>query len=174
MPGGGHHVADGDASIEGKRHERDAEHVGAHPESGSGEVGDEIESAVDLAGGDGAAAVLMDAAGLPAARSGGDGVGGACGDGHVVGHVRFAVGEAEGLVLVDAGAVLDPGVEALVIVCLVYDINMVLGLDLKSMVLLALSTFTVMLSLNQGKTNILYGIVLLVNLAAYVFTVIVP
>lgn len=51
---------------------------------------------------------------------------------------------------------------------------MVLGLDLKSMVLLALSTFIVMLSLNQGKTNILYGIVLLVNLAAYVFTVIVP
>lgn len=65
-------------------------------------------------------------------------------------------------------------IPAVSIVCLMYDINMVLGLDLKSMVLLALSTFIVMLSLNQGKTNILYGIVLLVNLAAYVFTVIVP
>lgn len=65
-------------------------------------------------------------------------------------------------------------IPAVVIVCLLYDINMVLGLDLKSMVLLALSTFTVMLSLNHGRTNMLYGIVLLVNLAAYVFTVIVP
>ena len=42
------------------------------------------------------------------------------------------------------------------------------------MLLLGLSTFTVMLSLHYGKTNMLYGIVLLVNLAAYVFTVIVP
>ena len=65
-------------------------------------------------------------------------------------------------------------IPAVVIVCQMYDINLVLGLDLKSMVLLALSTFTVMLSLNHGRTNILYGIVLLVNLAAYVFTVIVP
>ncbi len=31
-----------------------------------------------------------------------------------------------------------------------------------------------MLSLSRGKTNILYGTVLLVNLAAYIFTVIVP
>lgn len=65
-------------------------------------------------------------------------------------------------------------IPSVVIVCLLYDINMVLGLDLKSMVLLALSTFTVMLSLNHGRTNMLYGVVLLVNLAAYVFTVIVP
>ena len=65
-------------------------------------------------------------------------------------------------------------IPAVVIVCLLYDINMILGLDWKSMVLLALSTFTVMISLNHGRTNMLYGIVLLVNLAAYVFTVIVP
>lgn len=65
-------------------------------------------------------------------------------------------------------------IPAVVIVCLLYDINMVLGLDWKSMVLLALSTFVVMLSLNHGRSNMLYGIVLLVNLAAYVFTVIVP
>ncbi len=65
-------------------------------------------------------------------------------------------------------------IPAVVIVCLLFDINMVLGLDLKSMVLLALSVFTVMLSLNHGRTNMLYGVVLLVSMAAYVFTVIVP
>ncbi|MDH2924566.1 Ca2+:H+ antiporter [Nicoletella semolina] len=65
-------------------------------------------------------------------------------------------------------------IPAVVIVCLIYDINLVLGLDWKSMVLLCLSAFVAMLSLNQGKTNMLYGIVLLVNLSAYVFTVIVP
>ena len=31
-----------------------------------------------------------------------------------------------------------------------------------------------MLSLNQGRTNILYGVVLLVNMAAYIFNIIVP
>lgn len=65
-------------------------------------------------------------------------------------------------------------IPSVVIVCLMYDINMILGLDWKSMVLLALSVFTVMLSLNHGRTNMLYGVVLLVNLAAYVFTVVVP
>lgn len=65
-------------------------------------------------------------------------------------------------------------IPAVVIVCLIYDINMVLGLDWKSMVLLSLSSFVAMLSLNHGKTNMLYGIVLLVILATYVFTVIVP
>lgn len=65
-------------------------------------------------------------------------------------------------------------IPAVVIVCLIYNINMVLGLDWKSMVLLSLSSFVAMLSLNHGKTNMLYGIVLLVILATYVFTVIVP
>ena len=62
----------------------------------------------------------------------------------------------------------------MVAVCLIYDINLVLGLDIKSMVLLGLSVFIVMLSLNQGRTNILYGVVLLVNMAAYIFNIIVP
>ncbi|STZ76247.1 Calcium/proton antiporter [Bergeriella denitrificans] len=65
-------------------------------------------------------------------------------------------------------------IPAVAIVCLIYDIDVVLGLDTKSMILLGLSTFTVMLSLNQGRSNMLYGIVLLVNLAAYIFTIIVP
>ncbi|MFY1026949.1 calcium:proton antiporter [Actinobacillus seminis] len=65
-------------------------------------------------------------------------------------------------------------IPAVVVVCLIYDINMVLGLDWKSMVLLCLSAFVAMLSLNHGRTNMLYGIVLLVNLVAYIFTVIIP
>lgn len=65
-------------------------------------------------------------------------------------------------------------IPSVVIVCLIYDINMVLGLDWKSMVLLTLSSFVAMLSLNHGKTNMLYGVVLLVNLATYVFMVAVP
>lgn len=65
-------------------------------------------------------------------------------------------------------------IPAVVLVCLLYDIPLMLGLDAKSMVLLGLSTFTVMLSLQQGRTNILYGIVLLVCLAAYIFMVIIP
>lgn len=65
-------------------------------------------------------------------------------------------------------------IPSVVVVCLVYDIPLVLGLDKKSVIMLALSVFTVMLSLSRGKTNILYGVVLLVNLMAYIFYVIVP
>lgn len=65
-------------------------------------------------------------------------------------------------------------IPAVSVACLVYDIPFVLGLDIKSIILLALSVFIVMLSLSRGKTNILYGTVLLVNLAAYIFTVIFP
>jgi Ca2+:H+ antiporter len=65
-------------------------------------------------------------------------------------------------------------VPAVSMVCIYYKIPFVLGLDMKSIILLALSVFIVMLSLSRGKTNHLYGTVLLVNLAAYIFTVIVP
>lgn len=65
-------------------------------------------------------------------------------------------------------------IPAVAVVCLMYDIPLVLGLDGKSMVLLGLSIFIVMLSLNQGRTNMHYGVVLLVNLAAYIFAVINP
>lgn len=49
-----------------------------------------------------------------------------------------------------------------------------LGIDTKSIVLLILSIFTVMLSLVTGKTNVLYGIVLLVIFITYLFITIVP
>ncbi|MDO6389437.1 ionic transporter y4hA [Pontibacter sp. BT731] len=59
-------------------------------------------------------------------------------------------------------------------VCIYYDIPIILGLDIKSIILLGLSVFTVMLSLSGGKTNIVYGVVLLVNLFAFVFLMIYP
>ena len=65
-------------------------------------------------------------------------------------------------------------IPSVVVVSSFFDLNLVLGLDTKSMILLGLSVFTVMLSLSKGKTNILYGVVLLVNLVAYIFTVIFP
>ena len=87
-------------------------------------------------------------------------------------HNRFQT--SLNLALGSALASIGLTIPAVTIVCLIYDIPLVLGLDGKSMVLLGLSTFIVMLSLNQGRTNILYGIVLLVNLSAYVFTIIAP
>lgn len=65
-------------------------------------------------------------------------------------------------------------IPSVAIVCLISDMNVILGLDAKSMLLLGLSFFITMLCLNHGKTNMLYGVVLLVNLATYIFMVIVP
>lgn len=78
------------------------------------------------------------------------------------------------LALGSALASIGLSIPAVSIVCIMYDIPLVLGLDKKDIILLTLSVFIVMLSLSRGKTNILYGTVLLVNLAAYIFTVIVP
>jgi Ca2+:H+ antiporter len=49
-----------------------------------------------------------------------------------------------------------------------------LGIDVKAMVLLVLTQFTIMLSLATGRTNILQGIVLLMIFLVYIFTIIVP
>lgn len=77
------------------------------------------------------------------------------------------------LLLGSALASIGLTIPAVVMVCLMCDIPLVLGLDSKSMVLLGLSVFTVMLAL-KGRTNMLYGVVLLVNLMAYIFTIVVP
>jgi Ca2+:H+ antiporter len=60
------------------------------------------------------------------------------------------------------------------VVSLVYDMDVVLGLDFKSIILLGLSVFITMLSLATGRTNVVYGIVLLVNLIAFIFLIIYP
>lgn len=65
-------------------------------------------------------------------------------------------------------------IPAVAVVCILFNLPLMLGLDAKSIILLSLAVFTVMLSLSRGKTNILYGTVLLVILAAYIFTTIVP
>lgn len=65
-------------------------------------------------------------------------------------------------------------IPAVAVVCLLLDMPVILGLDIKSIVLLGLSVVTVMLSLNSGKSNIVYGVVLLVNLFAFIFLMIYP
>jgi Ca2+:H+ antiporter len=65
-------------------------------------------------------------------------------------------------------------IPSIAIVSSIYDLNIILGLDKKAMVFLGLSIFTVMLSLSKGKTNILYGIVLIVNFVAFIITTIFP
>jgi Ca2+:H+ antiporter len=60
------------------------------------------------------------------------------------------------------------------IISIIYDFDIVLGLDIKSIILLSLSTFIVMLSLSSGRTNMVYGVVLLVNLCAFMFLMIFP
>lgn len=59
-------------------------------------------------------------------------------------------------------------------VCYFYDIKLVLGLDSLSIILLMLSVITVMLSLNSGRSNIVYGTVLLVNLTAFIYLIVYP
>lgn len=56
----------------------------------------------------------------------------------------------------------------------IYGMNLILGLDIKSIILLGLSVFIVMLSLASGRTNIVYGVVLLINLLAFIFLIIYP
>lgn len=55
-----------------------------------------------------------------------------------------------------------------------YNMKIILGLDTKSIILLGLSVFTLMLSLTTGRTNIVYGVVLLMNLLAFIFLIIYP
>lgn len=60
------------------------------------------------------------------------------------------------------------------VVCYIYDMKIILGLDILSIILLALSVFTVMLSLISGRSNVVYGAVLLVNLFAFIYLIIHP
>lgn len=75
------------------------------------------------------------------------------------------------LALGSALASIGLSIPTVALICTILDLPLVLGLDKKSMVLLALSVFTVMLSLNKGRTNGLYAVVLLVNLVMYIFTI---
>ncbi|MCF0071092.1 ionic transporter y4hA [Dyadobacter sp. CY261] len=78
------------------------------------------------------------------------------------------------LALGSALASIGLSIPTVVVVCTIMDLPLILGLSMKSMVLLVLSIFTVMLSLNKGQTNSLYAVVLLVNLMMYIFTIVFP
>lgn len=65
-------------------------------------------------------------------------------------------------------------IPAVAIVSIMTGLTITLGIDTKSIVLLFLSLFTIMVSLATGKTNMLQGIVLLVIFAVYLFTTVVP
>lgn len=84
--------------------------------------------------------------------------------------IQSSVNLALGSALASIGLTI-PAISA---VCIMFDIPFTLGINHKSIILLALSVFTVVISLSRGKTNVLYGAVLLVNLAAYIFTVVFP
>ncbi|MNK09132.1 Sodium/proton antiporter ChaA [compost metagenome] len=78
------------------------------------------------------------------------------------------------LALGSALATIGLTIPAVSIVSLVSGLTISLGIDTKSMVLLLLAQFTIMVSLGSGRTNILQGVVLLTIFAAYLFTIIAP
>jgi len=65
-------------------------------------------------------------------------------------------------------------IPAVTIVSIFAGFSLTLGIDMKSIVLLILSLFTVTISLATGRTNILHGVVLLVIFAVYLFTTVIP
>ena len=65
-------------------------------------------------------------------------------------------------------------IPAVAIVSLSSGMSVTLGIDTKSMVLLILSLFIVMLSFGTGRTTILQGIVLLVIFSVYLFMTVIP
>lgn len=65
-------------------------------------------------------------------------------------------------------------IPAVSVVSHIYDMQIILGLDYLSIILLMLSVLTVMLSLNSGRSNVVYGTVLLVNLMAFIYLIVYP
>lgn len=65
-------------------------------------------------------------------------------------------------------------IPAVAIVSIFTGLTITLGIDTKSIVLLLLALFTIMISFGKGRTNILQGVVLLVIFAVYLFTTVVP
>jgi Ca2+:H+ antiporter len=65
-------------------------------------------------------------------------------------------------------------IPAISILSILIGIKLVLGIDMKSIVLLMLSLFTTTLVLRTGRTMILHGVVLLVLFIVYLFLTVVP
>jgi Ca2+:H+ antiporter len=78
------------------------------------------------------------------------------------------------LALGSALATIGLTIPSVAIVSLVLGLPLALGIDAKSMTLLALLLFMATLSLGTGRTTVLQGVVHLVIFAAYLFTTVVP
>jgi Ca2+:H+ antiporter len=78
------------------------------------------------------------------------------------------------LALGSAIATIGLTIPTVAIVSLITGWTLILGLDIKDMVLLTLTLFVATLSLGTGRTTILQGVVHLVIFAVYLFTVVVP
>lgn len=65
-------------------------------------------------------------------------------------------------------------IPAVSVVSIVTGLPLSLGIDIKSTVLFLLSLIVISLALNNGKTTVLQGMVLLVIFAVYLFTIIIP
>ena len=65
-------------------------------------------------------------------------------------------------------------IPAVAILSLITGWTLILGIDMKSTVLLLLALFLSALSLVTGRTNILQGVILLVIFAVYLFTTVIP
>jgi Ca2+:H+ antiporter len=65
-------------------------------------------------------------------------------------------------------------IPAVALVSIFAGLKVTLGIDAKSMVLLIMSLFTIILSFGTGRTTVLQGVVLLVLFAVYLFVTIVP
>ena len=78
------------------------------------------------------------------------------------------------LALGSAMASIGLTIPAVAIASIFTGLTVTLGIDMKSIVLLVVSLFTIMISFGSGRTNVLQGVVLLVIFAVYLFTTIVP
>jgi Ca2+:H+ antiporter len=65
-------------------------------------------------------------------------------------------------------------IPVVVLVCLVFDLPLVLGLDAKDIVLLALTFLVCTIGVGSGRTNMMQGVVQLVIFAAFLFLAVVP
>ena len=65
-------------------------------------------------------------------------------------------------------------IPAVAILSLMMGWTLVLGIDMKSTVLLLLALFVTSLSLSTGRTNVLQGVILLVIFGVYLFTTVIP
>ena len=78
------------------------------------------------------------------------------------------------LALGSALASLGLTIPAVAVLSLMMGWTLVLGIDMKSTVLLLLALFVTSLSLSTGRTNVLQGVILLVIFGVYLFTTVIP